>query len=291
MLLENGADPAAANKWGATPLDNAKFADHMSSIALLAPDKQTKRAAETKLTLERRLRPTDEERQAKLGKLAADALAHREANRGTLARRAHPTRTRRGAWWCVVVRGAWVHAEARRSRCSLRSLRVCAARREANLAERVEREAAALEAVQTERRQRAADRVIARALSPPRTSMPLTTSPSTFSPRSVSPSGDRYFHAAEVALSEEELLVLEAAIVEAREAGNSGLTGMPAERLRAAEWRLEHQCGRSARASGASASLTATPVSTNRHSHRSPQKESSVERTLRRKKLAKSRKV
>ena len=84
MLIENGADPDMKNKWGATALDNAKFADHMGSIALLATDAATRKAAENRLILERKLRPTDEERQAKLAEVAADALARREANKARL---------------------------------------------------------------------------------------------------------------------------------------------------------------------------------------------------------------
>ena len=84
LLLQNGADPDATNKWGATALDNAKFADHRGAIALLATDKETRKAAESKLLLERKLRPTNEERQAKLADLAAGALARGEANRSRM---------------------------------------------------------------------------------------------------------------------------------------------------------------------------------------------------------------
>lgn len=85
LLLESGCDLESRNKWGATALDNAKFADHMGSIALLATDAATRKAAETKLILENKLRPTEEERAAKLAELASDALARREANRERLA--------------------------------------------------------------------------------------------------------------------------------------------------------------------------------------------------------------
>ena len=57
----------------------------MGSIALLATDAATRKAAETKLILENKLRPTEEERAAKLAELASDALARREANRERLA--------------------------------------------------------------------------------------------------------------------------------------------------------------------------------------------------------------
>jgi hypothetical protein len=60
------------------------FADHMGSIALLATDAATRKAAENRLALERKLRPTDEERAAKLAELASDALARREANKARL---------------------------------------------------------------------------------------------------------------------------------------------------------------------------------------------------------------
>ena len=63
----------------------------MGSIALLATDAATRKAAETKLILENKLRPTEEERAAKLAELASDALARREANRERLAcAEAHP---------------------------------------------------------------------------------------------------------------------------------------------------------------------------------------------------------
>ena len=85
LLLAHGADAAAKNKWGATPIDNAKFADHMSSVALLANDEPTRVAAEAKLVLERKLRPTHEELQAKLGTLAAESVARREATKSRIA--------------------------------------------------------------------------------------------------------------------------------------------------------------------------------------------------------------
>ena len=84
LLIAHGANLDVKNKWGATALDNAKFADHMEAIALLATDEATRRAAENKLILERKLRPTEEERAAKLAELAADALARREANKARL---------------------------------------------------------------------------------------------------------------------------------------------------------------------------------------------------------------
>lgn len=83
-LINSGADLDVKNKWGATALDNAKFADHMEAIALLATDQVTRKAAENKLILERKLRPTEEERAAKLAELAGDALARREANKARL---------------------------------------------------------------------------------------------------------------------------------------------------------------------------------------------------------------
>ena len=79
-----GAEPDLKNKWGATALDNAKFADHHGSISLLSTDPGERKAAESRLVLERKLRPTEEERELKLQELAADAVARREAGRARL---------------------------------------------------------------------------------------------------------------------------------------------------------------------------------------------------------------
>ena len=84
MLLEAGADVELKNKWGATALDNAKFADHHGSIQLLSSDPEEVKAAHNKLILERKLRPTEEEREARLAEIAADAMARREDARARL---------------------------------------------------------------------------------------------------------------------------------------------------------------------------------------------------------------
>ena len=86
-LTPSAPSPArqVRNKWGATALDNAQFADHHGSISLLTDDPNVRKAAEFKLELERKLRPTEEEREQKLAEIAADALARREAGRARLA--------------------------------------------------------------------------------------------------------------------------------------------------------------------------------------------------------------
>ena len=84
MLLEAGADAGLMNKWGATALDNAKFADHHAAIQQLSRDPAEIRAAQSRLILEQKLRPTEEEREAKLAELAADALHRREDARARM---------------------------------------------------------------------------------------------------------------------------------------------------------------------------------------------------------------
>ena len=195
MLLENGADLESKNKWGATPFDNAKFAEHMGSIALLATDAATKKAAETKLNLERKLRPTDEERQAKLASLAADALAAREKNKKRL---------------------------------------------EESKAVKTERETAAKQSAQAERWRRTADRALAGILDPLRRASRVAGGP---------PGGSSPFGSAGIFggggggggsnEESEEIKALAAAIQEAKDAGNGEIKGAPAERLRAAEVKLE----------------------------------------------------
>ena len=225
ILLDAQADPEIKNKWGATALDNAKFADHMGSIALLATDAATRKAAETKLMLERKLRPTEEERAAKLAELASDALARREANKERL-------------------QGIAQTKEAA--------------------------EAATKERAQQERRQRNADRALAAALSPIKTG---GKGGSGAPPPGALP--------AEPAAGSSDIDALVQAILEAKEAGNAGLKGQAAERIRAAEVRL-------AQMKAENAGVPMTPGGIN--SHRTPgsaaAKESPIERTLRRQKLA-----
>lgn len=211
------------NKWGATPLDNAKFADHMGSIALLATDAATRKAAETKLVLERKLRPTEEEREQKLAELASDAQARRDASR-------------------MRSEDARVVKEAT--------------------------EAAAKERAQAERRQRNADKALAAVLDAPvRGNRPA-----------ASPLG-----AATASVADDELGSLEVAVREARDAGNASAKGAAAERLRAAEVRLDQL-----RTEAAACGLPTAPAASGRNSHRTPttQKESPIERTLRKQRLA-----
>ena len=238
MLLENGADLESKNKWGATPFDNAKFAEHMGSIALLATDAATKKAAETKLNLERKLRPTDEERQAKLASLAADALAAREKNKKRL---------------------------------------------EESKAVKTERETAAKQSAQAERWRRTADRALAGILDPLKASKSSGGGP---------PGGSSPFGSAGIFggggggggsnEESEEIKALAAAIQEAKDAGNGEIKGAPAERLRAAEIKLEEL-----RAEEAERMASRSPSGTQRgkHSQRAPA-ESPVERTMRRQQLA-----
>lgn len=198
------------------------------AIALLATDAPTRKAAETKLILERKLRPTEEERQAKLAELAADAFARREANR---------------------------------------------ARVETTKAIRTERDAMAKDEVQAERRRAKADRALANALLPNKPSA-----------RPSSPFGGMFGSGPNV---DPELAELEGVVNEAREAGNGFASGALAERLRVAEVRLSEM--RAERGIGGGGGIMgSSPVATSRNSHRSPSpmKESPIERTMRRQKLA-----
>ena len=123
---------------------------------------------------------------------------------------------------------------------------------------------------QGERRQRAADKALASALSPSRANRP--------------PSGPVLGGRSELDFSETELDALESAIVEAREAGNAQAKGQLAERLREAELRLSTY-----RVSGGALSAIPAPSPSSRHSHSlspSLQQESPVERTLRKQRLA-----
>ena len=56
--LKSHTPTQVRNKWGATALDNAQFADHHGSISLLTDDPSVRKAAEFKLELERTSRLT-----------------------------------------------------------------------------------------------------------------------------------------------------------------------------------------------------------------------------------------
>ena len=242
MLLDRGADLEAKNKWGATALDNAKFADHMGSIALLATDAATRKAAETKLILENKLRPTEEERAAKLAELASDALARREANRERL----------------ITTQAA-----------------------------REEKEAATKEKAQLERRQRNADRALALFLAPVKSG---GGSGSGGGPPGALPPAAGW-----VVGGGNEVQELERAIAEAKAAGNDALKGQPAERVRAAELRLQELRAENGGGGGGGGGRGGGPfgspmgAAATLNSHRTPgseRKESEMERKLRRQKLA-----
>jgi hypothetical protein len=63
LLLNAGADRRLLNRWGYSALDNAKSKGHYGVIAQLTDDPSEKKAAEVQHSLERRLRPTDSERE------------------------------------------------------------------------------------------------------------------------------------------------------------------------------------------------------------------------------------
>jgi len=81
LLLQAGADVGVKNKWGATALDNAMFARHHEAIMLLSSDAEVKREAGEALRLERKLRPTAEERARMLVEEANTAVDKREKSR------------------------------------------------------------------------------------------------------------------------------------------------------------------------------------------------------------------
>jgi hypothetical protein len=236
MLVEAGCDIEARNKWGATALDNAMFAEHHGAISLLSSDPAMRKAAESKLALERKLRPTDEERQAKLEELAADALARREAGRARMV-------------------GLVEQREAL--------------------------EAAAKDRAQGERRMRNADNALSKALTP------------AAAKKSNADKARPWLD-----YTQADFEALEAAVAEARDAGCDGHV-VYSERLRQGVLRLDQ-----VRAAVAAGTLNLTagagpafgyspgPQPSDRgqrdFSHRSPslEKESPIDRTLRKQRLA-----
>jgi len=224
MLLNAGAEPDLKNKWGATALDNAKFADHHGSISLLSTDPGERKAAESRLVLERKLRPTEEERELKLQELAADAVARREAGRARLQGMAE---------------------------------------------QREAQEAAIKDKAQIERRMRAADNVLAKAL------VPAASKKTAVLGTNVQTPWLDFTHV--------EYEELERCVLEGLEAGNH-TTVVYAERMREGQLRVEQLRAHFAEQDGDVGS-SSTPTT---NSHRSPTqpKESPIERTLRKQRLA-----